>query len=86
MCRWLYYCASCEPGSYCEGSKGGSASAATLKNCPSGHYSDYGQTVCTPCPPGTYTKDGLVQGDLSICLKCPPGTYQPYYNVSSAGK
>jgi len=77
-----FFCEVCKRGSYCPG--GTPASNAVSNDCPTGWYSNFGATSCTPCPAGTFAYS-FVKGGLEVCRLCPAGTYQPYTNVSSSG-
>ncbi|KAH8027868.1 hypothetical protein HPB51_011036 [Rhipicephalus microplus] len=72
--RELGYCAPCPTGTYQD-----QDGAVTCKPCSEGAVtidskSTSAQDCQAPCPPGTFSRNGL-----GTCRACPPGTYQDQY-------
>ncbi|XP_075723050.1 sushi, von Willebrand factor type A, EGF and pentraxin domain-containing protein 1 isoform X2 [Rhipicephalus microplus] len=72
--RELGYCAPCPTGTYQD-----QDGTVACKPCPEGAVtiaskSTSAQDCQAPCPPGTFSRNGL-----GTCRTCPPGTYQDQY-------
>ena len=71
-------CLACPSGT--ASASPGAASKAACVSCAAGSFATTGSTVCSPCPPGTFS----ASYGAAACTPCPRNTYNPQGGSTSA--
>eukprot|EP00960_Hanusia_phi_P077464 768697-Hanusia_phi.AAC.3 len=73
-------CTACKGGKYSNVS--GLLTIDTCRDCPAGHFSYQGSTMCHKCPSNTYSE--VPVSNISLCMPCTPNAVSIPGSISSA--